>query len=155
MDYGLKMYGLTELFKTGSLGGITNNTYNVGGSFYGGNYDAHTSTHNSPMGQNDPYSYMNMNANDLRNRQMNTPFQYDFNGVMDSPSRYNGSFNYMDAQNMGLTGIPGYSGFPQQQIIPYMPTTTVPANMNTTVLPATTAPATDGITSSTVSDINS
>lgn len=110
MDYGLKMLGLTELFNTNAMGGITNNYYNVGGNYYGGNYDASKSTYtggmNNPAGAYDYFSNPNMMNNMMRNQMINTPYQYDFNSVMDS-TRYNGNYSYMNGQNMGVRGFPG------------------------------------------------
>lgn len=105
MDYGLKMLGLTEMFKIQGMGGITNNYYSVGGDYYGGNYDASNRNYTGANGAL-PITGQNNFNNMLYNQSLNMPFGYDFNSVYDA-TRYNGSYTMMNPQNFGQMGVPG------------------------------------------------
>lgn len=104
LDYGYEMYKLNNLFRGDSVGGVTNNYYNVGGNYYGGNYTNTASSMN-------PYTGMPMynqfgggygngfgGGYDMYNQYYNNPFSFDFKGVTDG-YRYgqleyhNGGFN--------------------------------------------------------------
>ena len=119
MDYGMKMFGLTELFKTGSMGGMTNNYYNVGGNFYGGAYT--NSTTNPMTSAYGDFSQMYGQQNPMMQYgAYNMPYAYDFGGVNDTTNRSN--FNQMDYQNFNRGPAQYYQGAPYMNTNQYAPT---------------------------------